>query len=56
MILKFLAMISSVVLVAAWLTHIAACIRAGAVIHATFGGVFFPYGITRGVFIWAGVL
>lgn len=43
-------------LLAAWVTHIVACIKASSWVLMLFGVFFFPVGIVHGVAIWLGAL
>jgi hypothetical protein len=38
----------------AWLTHVVACIKAGAYMLLIIGALFFPVGIIHGVMVWFG--
>lgn len=43
-----------VAIVAAWLTHIFVCLKAGSVGFLIAGAIFFPIAIIHGVGIWFG--
>ncbi|SFB52622.1 hypothetical protein SAMN03159496_04672 [Rhizobium sp. NFR07] len=40
---------------AAWVTHVVACIKAGAWILLAFGCIVAPVGVVHGVGLWLGV-
>lgn len=40
---------------AAWLTHVVVCLKAGSRGFLIAGALFFPIGITHGVGLWFGV-
>lgn len=40
--------------VAAWITHVVACIAAGAYILLLFGCIIFPIGVIHGIMVWFG--
>lgn len=45
----------AIVPIAAWVTHIVACIQAGAYILLAIGALLPPVGVIHGVMIWMGL-
>lgn len=48
--------ISMIVAVAAWITHVIVCIKASAWVLLAFGCILAPIGIIHGIAVWLGVL
>lgn len=50
-----IALLSVLIGMAGWATHVIVCIKASAWILLLFGCVFFPVGVVHGIGIWFGM-
>lgn len=48
------SIITSLLVIAAWVTHVVSCIKAGAILLLVVGAVFAPVGVIHGIMIWFG--
>jgi hypothetical protein len=48
-------LVTSLIGLAAWVTHVVICIQAQAWILLVIGVVFFPVGVVHGFMIWLGI-